>query len=308
MDKATIFLNPSKRANDYYMGNKGVNPPINLITDDTPTYLTPEHYFPKLVPQGLEMIDDNSEFNEGNVGPGGIAEENQPQAGAENVVQGPGEVQDIAGGPAQDVVNNPAQDVINNPAQEAPMDQVQGNQEFNPHNPLGAGIGAGLNPGVNPGVNPGANPGVNPGANPGVNPGANPGANLGAPAAGNGFFGRWNPFRFITNSMFYRRLFSPKSEQLIQIDENDPPKMRLLKDKALKTNSSNIYHHIANLYIRGDAGMGLIPDQEKGIEYYIICSNLGNPICDFNLGVLMQERNSTRSYELFEKCSNAYPR
>lgn len=121
---------------------------------------------------------------------------------------------------------------------------------------------------------------------PGLNQGnaANPGVfNNRMAGMGAGFFG------------FLGSFWNSKSP----VDEEDPGKFKLLKDRARKTNSSSDYLNLAHLYLIGDTAAGVIPDKAKAIQYYKEAANRGSSIAKFNLGVLFQETDIDYSYQLF---------
>ena len=58
-----------------------------------------------------------------------------------------------------------------------------------------------------------------------------------------------------------------------------------------------------DLYSRGDPERGIKPDPKQAKHYIEIAANTGNLIAIFNLAVMEQNSNITKSVELFEKCA-----
>lgn len=64
LDKATIFLNPSIRAKEFFYGMKGAIPNYPEINEHTPVDMSLEAYYPNPKPaQGKSLITINLEFN-----------------------------------------------------------------------------------------------------------------------------------------------------------------------------------------------------------------------------------------------------
>ena len=175
--------------------------------------------------------------------------------------------------------------------------------------PIGAGVGGNVPPGtvadgnIPPGnIADGGNnlgqPNVNPtdghmGANPIGGPDPHINHNVGGVRNGGGFFRNW--FGFLGN--FWNR--DTQTEQ-----SGDPSIVRLMQNQAIKSNSSNAFLNLANIYLLGDEKNGIKKNRTKAIEFLKEAAERGNPQAQYNLGVMFINEDFEYSYHWFKECAS----
>ena len=304
MYRAALFLNPAKTAVDFYYRNNGVFQQYPAIGLDTMNDLPADHYAKERVRVIDRKNTDSRKLQNNHTVGGGSATKLHDalpiDGGAAAGQHGQQHVQpDAAVAVPRMDAEAAGDDAV---VQNAPnggvhegVDAVAGDGPVNPNvaeaadaqNPMGNQGGIGFGAGAGLGAGAGAGGGVGPGAD-GMNPGM----------GGGGFFNTLRQFSLFKN--FWSKN-NDNNEHVIDKDDHISSQAKILIENAKKANTSESYLRLANSYIMGLPNIGLQPDLDKAMEFYDISAEMGSPLAQYNVAVLNQKTNITRSRDLFEK-------